>query len=273
MTAPPDPAKVLLEIVVPARNEVARLPAGLAQLSAKAASLPFPTAIIVVDSASTDGTADIVTRWPAGPVPVRLVSCDRRGKGAAVRAGILASTAPLVGFCDADMATDLGALDEAVSLLQAGRQVVIGSRAHPASDVEDRHSRFRRAGAAAFRALARVILPDVSDSQCGFKFFAGPVARSAASAMVTGGFAFDLELIARCQRLGAAPTEIPVRWRDEPGSTFSVARHSPGICLQVLSIWLRLQLPRPRLSARPVVADPLDVGITELSGSEPVPSP
>jgi dolichyl-phosphate beta-glucosyltransferase len=109
-----------LEIVVPARNEESRLPAGLARLCAKAADMPSSVAIIVVDSASTDDTASIVERWPSGPVPVRLIRCTRPGKGVAVRTGLLASTAPYVGFCDADMATDLSAVDEAMKLLLEG---------------------------------------------------------------------------------------------------------------------------------------------------------
>jgi dolichyl-phosphate beta-glucosyltransferase len=225
-----------LEIVVPARNEESRLSAGLAQLCAKAAELPGGVAIIVVDSASTDDTAGIVRRWPSGKIPVRLISCTRPGKGVAVRAGLLASTAPYVGFCDADMAADLSAVDDAVRLLLDGRPLVLGSRAHLASVVEDRHSVFRKAGAAVFRAAARRIVPGVTDTQCGLKFFAGPVARAAAHNLRAPGFAFDIELIARCRQLGAEPTEIPVRWQDVPGSTFSVWRHSLAAFIEVAAI-------------------------------------
>jgi dolichyl-phosphate beta-glucosyltransferase len=226
-----------LEIVVPARNEATRLPAGLAELCAKAATLPAGVAIVVVDSASTDDTAAIVRRWPRGKVPVRLVTCDRPGKGAAVRAGLLATTAPYVGFCDADMATDLVGLDAALQLLTAGQPMIIGSRSHPESEVEDRHSLIRRTGAAAFRAMASRVTPGVGDTQCGFKFFAGALARMAARDLTCTGFAFDIELIARCRLLGAEPVEVPVRWRDVGGSTFSVWRHSIAAFVEVAAIW------------------------------------
>jgi hypothetical protein len=231
------PASV--EIVVPARNEALRLPAGLTALCRKAATLPLRTAILVVDSASADSTCEVVRAWPAGPVPVRLLRCDRAGKGRAVRAGLLATQAPFVGFCDADMATDLSALDVVIRLLAAGNPVVIGSRALGASVTEDRHSGIRRVGAAAFRDLARRVVPDATDTQCGFKFFSGPVARAAALSLRTTGFAFDVELLARCQRMGARLTEIPVTWRDVPGSTFSVTRNSAAAFREVGSIWLR----------------------------------
>jgi len=247
---------VSIEIIVPARNEARRLPGGLAALCQQAATLPLRAAILVVDSASTDGTGQIVLGWPAEPVPVRLLRCPRPGKGLAVRAGLLASRAPFVGFCDADMATDLSALDVAVGLVTAGTAMVVGSRGLAASVVEDRHSAARRAGAAVFRAMARRIVPGATDTQCGFKFFSGPLARAAARPLRTAGFAFDIELIARCQQLGAALTEIPVTWRDVPGSTFSVTHHSPGILRDLAAIWLHYRSARlpstPSLPPRPL---------------------
>src|SRR6516164_5562576 len=167
----PPAAPVLIEIVVPARNEAGRLPDGLAALCRKSAALPVPAGILVVDSASTDATSEVVRRWPAGPVPVGLLRCARPGKGRAVRTGLLATRAPFVGFCDADMATDLSALDTAVRLLVNGHQVIIGSRALGDSVVTARTSPLRKAGASLFRTVTRSILPDVTDSQCGFKFF------------------------------------------------------------------------------------------------------
>ncbi len=249
---------VSIEIIVPAHNEARRLPAGLATLCRKAAQLPLPTGVLVVDSASSDGTADVVRDWPEGPVPVRLLRSDQPGKGRAVRLGLLATRAPFVGFCDADMATDLSALDVTIGLLTAGQPLVIGSRAVDGSVVEERHSAVRRLGAAAFRALARRVLPDATDTQCGFKFFSGPLARAAALPLRTGGFAFDIELIAICQRLGAPPTEIPVSWRDVPGSTFSVSHHSAATLREVALIWLHYRPGRARPAGLPA---PLTTGL------------
>jgi dolichyl-phosphate beta-glucosyltransferase len=242
---PPSIHPASIEIVVPAHNEAARLPAGLAALCDKALTLPLRAAIIVVDSASTDGTGRLVREWPAGPVPVGLLRCERPGKGRAVRAGLLATQAPFVGYCDADMATDLSALDQALRRLAAGDRVVIGSRALRASVVDARNSAARRVGATAFRALARRVVPAATDTQCGFKFFCGPLVRQAALSLRTTGFAFDVELIANCLRLGAELTEIPVRWRDMPDSTFSVRRHSAAAFRDVASLYLRSPRPSP----------------------------
>ncbi|GGV09238.1 glycosyl transferase [Actinomadura cremea] len=237
---------VLLEVVVPARNEADRLPAGLRLLSDKLAGLPVRAEVIVVDNASTDGTAEIARSW-RGPVPVRLVRCDRPGKGAAVRAGLLATRAPWVGFMDADMATDLAALDDVLDLLDDGRPVVVGSRRHDRSIVQAYALPVRRLGAVTFNRIVRDMAGGVADTQCGFKFFAGPLARAAAADLRTAGFSFDVELLAHCVRRGAEVTAIPVVWRDRPGSTFSVRRHS-------LRCLVDLALIRARASGPPETA-------------------
>jgi glycosyltransferase involved in cell wall biosynthesis len=234
--APGGPA--LLELVVPAYNEEDRLPAGLAALCAKLATSHIRARVIVVDNASTDATPAIVRDWPEAPVPVRLVHCPRRGKGAAVRTGLLATTAPFVGFCDVDMATDLSALDPAMALLGLGYPAVIGSRADSRSVVEARHSVLRRVGATVFRGLARQIVGDIGDTQCGFKLFRGAEARQVAELLRCDGFAFDVEMLARFRERGLAVREIPVHWRDVPGSTFSCLRHSLGIFAEMGAIWL-----------------------------------
>jgi glycosyltransferase involved in cell wall biosynthesis len=266
------PGSPWLQIVVPARNEEDRLPAGLTMLCAKAASLPEGVEVLVVDSASTDQTARIVREWPDGPVAVRLVSCDRPGKGAAVRAGLLASRAPYVGFCDADMAADLSAFDEALAHLAAGHQVVIGSRAHARSVVEARHSPVRKAGAAVFRCAAHLVAAGPRDTQCGFKFFAGPLARRVAADLTATGFAFDVELIARCRQLGADMVEIPVNWRDIPGSTFSVWRHSVTAFAEIARIWLALRSQPSWTSADGDVAQSQPAG-SALAAGPVIPAP
>jgi glycosyltransferase involved in cell wall biosynthesis len=227
-------------------------------LSGKLACLQVGSRILVVDNASTDATADIVRRW-SGPVPVRLLQCARPGKGAAVRLGLLATTAPYVGFCDADMATDVEILDDVLAMLDAGTQVIVGSRRHPESDVEIYSRPLRRLGALVFNRLCREMTGGIVDTQCGFKFFAGPLARAAAAELRTAGFAFDVELLLNCRRLGAAIAEIPVVWRDMPGSTFSLSRHAGG-CLRDL---LRIRATARRtVTAAPMVpvADELRAG-------------
>ncbi|MFA1548504.1 glycosyltransferase [Actinomadura chokoriensis] len=259
----------LLEIVVPAYNEAERLPAGLAALCDKLAALPLRAEVIVVDNASTDGTAGIARSFE-GPVPVRLVRCERRGKGAAVRAGLLESRAPYVGFMDADMATDLAALDEAIVLLREGRPVVVGSRRHGRSVVQGYALPVRRLGAITFNRIVRDLVGGIQDTQCGFKFFDGPLVRAAAEELRTTGFSFDVELLAHCVRRGASVTAIPVVWRDRPGSTFSVRRHSLQCMLDLARIRARVGFRMPAAPATPVTpVVPIRTILAESKLSEP----
>lgn len=213
------PAGVELSVVVPVHNEERRLPASLVGLHIALRGLAAE--IVVVDNASTDRTADVVH---AHDGPVRLLHCPERGKGAAVRAGVLAAHGRFVGFCDADLAASVDAMPSVLARLRRGVDVVVGSRAHPLSDVQARNSPLRHAGAWAFRRAARSIVPGIGDTQCGFKFFAADVARAAFEPLRTTGFTFDVEVLARAQRLGAAIEEVPVRWVDVAGSTFDTVR-------------------------------------------------
>jgi dolichyl-phosphate beta-glucosyltransferase len=214
----------LLSIVVPVRNEESRLPGTLRGLTTALTGITKSAEIVVVDNASTDRSVDIVRAYQSGPIPIRLVHCPQLGKGAAVRAGVLASDSAYVGFCDADLATDMDALGPTLLQLGAGVNVVVGSRAHPSSIVRARHSKVRQAGAWFFRRVANGFVPGVGDTQCGYKFFDRRTADAVFRPLRTSGFAFDVELLARAQRIGAVIFELPVCWNDIPGSTFHPLR-------------------------------------------------
>jgi dolichyl-phosphate beta-glucosyltransferase len=212
-----------MQLIVPAFNEEARLPATLTALRAhllSAQESAGPIEVIVVDNASTDATAKVARMASTTAMPVRVVPCAKKGKGAAVRAGIAQTTADVVGFMDADCATDLSALVEAARLLSAGADVAIASRAVPGSVTTERHSRVRAWGAAWYRSCAKQIAPGIADTQCGFKLFRGDLARELFAATRADGFSFDVEVLGRAQRHGARIVEFPAVWDDVPGSTF-----------------------------------------------------
>ncbi|TDC42299.1 glycosyltransferase [Micromonospora sp. KC213] len=272
--SPPEassPAPVL-DVIVPSYNEERRLPDTLVLLRAALADLGVPCQVTVVDNASTDGTARVAAEAPANPVPVRLLRCDERGKGFAVRTGVLATRARYVGFCDADLATALDDLGHVLALLAGGADAVVGSRAHPDSVVQDRHSSLRRWGAVAFRSAVRQVVQSVGETQCGYKFFRADVARRAFEPLRCGGFAFDVEVLGRTERAGARLVEIPVNWVDVPGSTFSTLRHGWRSFLELAAISWQLRreatvpapstLSTPTLSTVPVVNLPVQPDVT-----------
>lgn len=218
----------MLQLIIPAYNEEHRLPGTLRDLRDHVTHrgwMPEQVEVIVVDNASTDATATVARDADSPALPVRVVHCPIQGKGAAVRAGIAATRAELVGFMDADGATGLEALDEAWRRLVLGADVAIGSRAVEGARTVARHSRLRERGARVYRQLAGRIVPGVADTQCGFKLMGGDLARRVGARLQTDGFSFDVELLARMRLEGARIAEFPVSWRDVPGSTFDPARH------------------------------------------------
>lgn len=259
-----------MQLIIPAYNEAARLPRTLRALRRHLASSVIddvvgPVEVIVVDNASTDDTARGARRASTPALPVRVVGCEVRGKGAAVRAGVAASEDALIGFMDADGATDLGALREAVRLLSEGADIAIGSRVIAGSLTTARHSAMRALGARCYRSLAARLVPGVADTQCGFKVMRGEIARAVLADTRTTGFSFDVEMLARARRAGARIVEFPVAWVDVPGSTFSPVRHGVQSFADLVAIGWRLRTPEAAVPrsvpefAAPVATSRLDL--------------
>lgn len=261
-----------MQLIIPAYNEEHRLPSTLDTLRSHvlaANETPGPVEVIVVDNASTDRTAEVARAADTAVMPVRVVTCAVRGKGAAVRAGALVSTADVVGFLDADGATDLAALQAADRLLRTGADMAIGSRALPGSVTMERHSALRALGARVYRRLAAGIVPDVADTQCGFKVMYGDLARSVFADLRTSGFSFDVELLARARAQGAEIVEFPVVWKDVPGSTFVPALHGLASFGQLARISWQLQTERRAAVRAQVVPVSLTVGRPAGSATGP----
>jgi dolichyl-phosphate beta-glucosyltransferase len=229
---------VELEVVIPAVNEERRLPRTIGTTVDYLAGQIWSSAVVVVDNDSVDCTIDVPERFDSPTTPVHVIGCSEHGKGAAVRRGIVTSTARFVGFLDADNATPVETLDKVVPLLRDGCAAVIASRHVQGSRFEVEESAMRRYGGWMFRRLTRLTLPDIADTQCGFKFFDGRLAREAAATCRVDGFAFDVELLTRIVRGGGTVVEVPVAWSDMPGSTFSARRHGVRSMADVLRISL-----------------------------------
>lgn len=258
-----------LQLVIPAYNEEARLPRTLVELRrhvVRERAHLGQVEVIVVDNDSTDATAQVAQAADSSALPVRVVSCARRGKGAAVKAGIAATDAPVVGFMDADGATGLEALEVARHRLLAGAHVVIGSRAAPGASAEVRHSRVREAGARAYRSMTARVVPGVADTQCGFKMMDGELGREVFRGVRAPGFSFDVEFLAVARSLGARIDELPVTWTDVPGSTFVPVRHGLSSFGELAAIawrqrarrahpvvWVAPSTPRPSAPVLPAV--------------------
>ena len=212
-----------LSIVIPAFNEATRLPRTLAALREQ---VPGPLEVVVVDDGSADATAAVAREAATGEFPVTVVVLpENRGKGAAVRAGVAATTGTAVLVMDADLATDLAAVAPALTLLESA-DVVVGSRAVPGSTVRGTTG-LRKAMGRTFNGMVRTIARlDVHDSQCGFKAFRGDVGRLLFALSEVDGFAYDPEVLVLARILGYRTVELGVDWTAVDGSTVRPVRDS-----------------------------------------------
>jgi len=211
-----------LTIIVPAFNEADRLPAGMGRFDAAVADGAVrldETEVVLIDDGSTDDTAAVARRLLA-PLPHhRVISLPANGgKGAAVRTGVALARGPYVAYMDADMAIDPRAVPSLLDALRSS-EAAIGSRALAHSMVDGTYAVRAVMGRMFNRLVTTGTGLGLQDTQCGFKAFRTPVARLLFHLVGIDRFAFDVELLERARRLGLRITEVPVHWKNVPGST------------------------------------------------------
>jgi dolichyl-phosphate beta-glucosyltransferase len=224
-------------VVIPAFDEAARLPACLRDVVAHFDGRGEPYEVIVVDDGSGDGTGDRVRELARAHPAVRLERFDHNhGKGFAIRAGMAVATGALRLMADADGATPIGEVKRLEAAIQAGADVAVGSRTLRDASVMRRVRPHRHIVGTVFNVIGRVLgVRGVTDTQCGFKLFRGPVAADLFGALRTEGFGFDVELLLRAQRRGYRVAEVPITWMDQPGSRVSVLKEGPRMLAQILA--------------------------------------
>ena len=217
-----------LSIVIPAYNEEERLTPTLREYVAYCRATRRAAEIIVVDDGSLDRTSVVAEEFAADHPEVRLIRlAENRGKGYAVRSGVVNARGKLILFADADGATPLEELARLEAALEAGAQVAIGSRAMHAEGVHVNARIYRRAMGRVFHAFVQMLtVRGVRDTQCGFKLFRGPVAHDLFSRMRMRGFSFDVEVLLMAQRRGYRIAEVPVNWTHKPGSKVNLLTDS-----------------------------------------------
>jgi dolichyl-phosphate beta-glucosyltransferase len=248
-----------LTLVLPAFNEAERIGPALDELfgylrrrgeaardgAPGSGRLPERLEILVVDDGSTDGTADLVRARPEAAIErddsprLQVLTVPHGGKGAAVRAGMLAATSDLIIFTDADMATPPDMLPLLVEAL-ADNDIALGSRIQPdGSDMRKSQPWYRRMLGKGFHLLASVwVVGPVKDTQCGFKGFTRETAHDLFARQRVESIVFDVELIYLARKLGYRMSVVPIRWADRRGSRM-LAR--PGLALQVA--WDLFRIP------------------------------
>lgn len=240
----PTSAPTSLTLVLPAYNESARIGPALddlfAYLRTPDESLPRAIDVLIVDDGSSDDTAGLISARPeAADGRLRLMTVPHAGKGAAVRAGMLAADGDVIVFADSDMATPPAELPKLVAALGAA-DVALGSRIQPdGSDMRATQPRYRRALGGLFHILASIwVVGDVKDTQCGFKGFTREAAHDLFTRQLVTSIVFDVELIHLARRRGYRIAIVPIRWEDVRGS-----RMRPGPLLALKVAWDLFRIP------------------------------
>ena len=227
-----------LSVVIPAFNEAERLGPSLDRaleyLERRGASFE----LLVVDDGSADATGAVAASYASRNV--RLLTLPRnRGKGAALRTGVLASAGDRVLLSDADFSTPIDELPKLEQRL-AGAELVLGSRAAPGADVRQHQPIYRELMGKIFNLLIRALgVRGLRDTQCGFKLVRGDVARELFAEMTIDRFAYDVELVWLALRRGYRVVEVGVVWANSAASTVDPIRSSLEMIRDVIVLRLR----------------------------------
>lgn len=216
-----------VSVVIPAYNEEKRLPPYLGSIRHHFDSdLVGCYEVIVVDDGSTDGMAGELKRTAETFPQLRVLQHSaNRGKGAAVRTGVLAARGRYVLFADADGATPIEEERRLRSRLHTDADIAAGSRRVASTEVARNRNPFRGIVGKSFARLAKCLLGlSVHDTQCGFKMFRHEVAVELFPQMREEGYYFDLEMLILADRYGYRVIEVPINWADQPGSRMSLIR-------------------------------------------------
>lgn len=240
-----------VSVVIPAFDECDRIVPTIGAISAHLCASGLSWELVVSDDGSSDGTADLVRSLRLVNVTV-LEPGVNRGKGAAVRDGVMAARGRFILFSDADMSTPIEEFDRLLAAVRRGVGVAVASRAADGAQ-ECGRGPLRSVISAALRGGVRKATGvRVKDTQCGFKLFTRESARMLFGASRVDGFSFDLEVLWLAQRWGLGIAEIPVQWVEAPGSKVNPGRESLRFLRDVAA--LRYRDLRGQYAARAVAA-------------------
>lgn len=229
-----------LSIIIPCFNEENRLGRSLDQIVGFLQKGHYSFEIIVVDDGSRDRTSAVAEEKLTG-FPHRILQERRnRGKGQAVKRGMLEAKGKYLLFTDADLSTPIEEAERLIHSLKNGFDVAIGSRGLRESQVEVHQNWLRETLGKIYNQIARLfIFKGISDSQCGFKCFPREVAREIFRAQKLKGFSFDAETIYLAQRRGYRVAEVPVIWRNSPKSRVRLLTDSWKMLIDLVRIpWI-----------------------------------
>ena len=235
-----DGSPPFISIIIPAYNEALRIGDCIGALRDCAELRELRHEVIIVVEKSTDDTLAIAERLTAGLDSFKVIgNPDQRGKGHAVRTGMLAARGEIAFFMDADLSTPLKEIAPFLARFASAPAVdiLIGNRQHPESAIVRRQSALRQKLGQCFNAVLRLMAGiRVKDTQCGFKAFRRRARETIFPLQTIEGFAFDVELLLLAEQLGFRIEDRPVEWRNADGSKVHIIRDSVRMLRDALRV-------------------------------------
>lgn len=233
-------ATPFLSIIIPAYNEEHRLPGTLEKVVAYFETQPYEAEVLVIDNASQDQTyavaRDYAGKLSSPALPIQVHQEAQRGKGAAVKKGMLNSRGEYRFMCDADLSMPISEVNRFLPPLLNDFDISIASREAPGA-VRYNEPAYRHLVGRIFNTMIRVLaLPSLNDTQCGFKCFRGAVAEELFPQLTIRGWSFDVEILFLARRRGYRIVEVPIPWYFNPESHISVMRDSLQMALDIFKI-------------------------------------
>lgn len=229
---------IFLSIVIPVFNEERRLPTTLENVISFMSSQPYSSEVIVVENGSLDHTLQIALEFAKNFDQIRVLRAETRGKGLAVQQGMLAAHGSFRFMCDADFSMPVDQINRFIPPALQDFDIAIASREAPGA-VRYNEPQYRHTVGRIFNTLIRLLaLPNLNDTQCGFKCFRAPVAEELFHLQTINGWSFDVELLFIARQRGYKIVELPIPWYFNPESKINVLRDSFRMATDLLQIRL-----------------------------------
>ncbi|KKW17150.1 MAG: Glycosyl transferase family protein [Parcubacteria group bacterium GW2011_GWA1_50_14] len=233
--------KPFLSVVIPAYNEAERIPLTLIDIDKHLSQAKYSYEIIVVDDGSTDDTAAVVERFTKMIPGLRVTGYgENRGKGGAVKFGMLEAQGRYRLLTDADNSTSIDHFDKMIPHFENGFDVVICSRADKESKLTPPQGLLRQMlGKGGNLIIQALVLPGIWDTQCGFKCFTSDSAEKVFPLQKIAGWGFDVEILSLAKRLGFKIKQIPVVWVNDTESHVGASAYIKTLIETLrIRIWL-----------------------------------
>lgn len=231
-------ASPYLSIIIPAYNEEQRLPSTLEQIFSFLKGQSYAAEVLVVENGSQDRTYEIAIEFANRYPNLYVFREKQKGKGNAVRHGILKARGEYRFMCDADLSMPIDELSKFLPPVLNGADIAIASREVKGA-VRYNEPYLRHLTGRVFNNLIRLlVLPGLQDTQCGFKCFHAQVAEEVFQYQTISGWSFDVEVLYIARRKGYRIREVPIHWYFSADTKISILRDSWRMFLDLLTIRL-----------------------------------